>query len=379
MKKINILFCLILVSALVAGTFIGCEGPAGPQGPPGETTFPFLEGFAEGINCGDCHNPDTDSTNYVWARKYQWELSKHFFGGDFERNSNTCAGCHTTEGFIQVAQGKTVTAHINASPPGCFACHSPHSRADFSLRIATPVTLNETVAGQGPAIFDYGKGNLCAACHKPRTLSPLPDPTKTAATDTIVITNNRWYPHYSVQSQMLMGTGGYQFVDYNYTGNSNHTLNAAIKSEGCIACHMADAVAGSGIAGGHTMNINYTNTSGQSAYLLNGCTPAGCHTAAGFNINYIGASSFLAGGLGTHAATEAYLDTLHTILLNRGWITASGSINASTNNPLRIAPASRAGALFNYLFVEHDRSKGSHNTRYTLELLKSSLEELRKP
>jgi cytochrome c551/c552 len=376
MKKINITLSLMLALGLFGYMLSGCEGP---QGPPGETTFVFLEGFKEGIVCGDCHNPDTDTVNYVWAKKYQWELSKHFLGGDFERNTAQCAGCHTTEGFIQMAFGKEVTTHIDASPPGCFACHSPHSRGDFSLRIETPVTLNETVAGQGEAIFDYGKGNLCAQCHKPRTLSPLPDPTKTATTDTITITNSRWYPHYGVQSQMLMGTGGFKFIDYNYTTNSNHAINAEIKQEGCVACHMADATAGSGFAGGHTMNIGYTNISGQQAYLINGCTVEGCHTSAGFNINYIGGSSFLAGGLGTHDATEAYLDTLHTLLLDRGWITASGSVNASGNNPLRITPASRAGALFNYLFVEHDRSKGSHNTRYTLELLISSIQELRKP
>jgi len=374
MKRNITLFGLLAVAGLLAGILEGCKGPEGPAGPPGETTVVNLEGFKEGINCGDCHNPDTDTTYYVWARKYQWELSKHFFGGDFERSQSTCGGCHTTEGFIEAASGKTVTTHVDASPPGCFACHSPHSRGDFSLRINEPVTLNETVAGSGTATFDYGKGNLCAQCHKPRTLSPLPDPTKTAATDTITITSNRWYPHYGVQSQMLMGTGGFRFADYTYTGNSNHTDNSVIKQEGCIACHMADATAGSGIAGGHTMNINYN----ENSYLLNGCTVSGCHTSSGFTVDYIGASASLSGGLGTHTATEAYMDTLHQLLLDREWITESGSINASSGSPLKIAPGAKAGALFNYLFIEHDLSKGSHNTRYALELLKSSIQELRK-
>lgn len=380
MNKKNIPFSLLIALILSAG-LIGCEGPQGPQGDkgdPGNTTIGNLEGFAEGIVCGDCHDPDRDTVNYVWAKKYQWMLSKHFLGGDYERNTAQCSGCHTTEGFIQVMLGRPVTTHIDASPPGCFACHSPHARGNFSLRgDGAPVMLNETVAGTGTAMFDYGKGNLCAQCHKPRTLSPLPDPTKTATTDTIIITNSRWYPHYGVQSQMLMGVGGFKFANYNYSGNSNHTNNTVIKNEGCITCHMADAVAGSGFAGGHTMNISYTNISGQPAHLLSGCTLSGCHTSAGFTIDHIGASAFLTGGLGSHTATEAYLDTLHTLLSDRGWITASGSINASTNNPLRIAPADKAGALFNFLFIEHDRSKGSHNTLYTLELLKSSVEALR--
>ena len=380
MKKIKNLLSLLAAAVLLVGIFAGCEGPAGPKGDTGDPADPFVnwEGFKEGIQCADCHNPDYDTTYFVWARKYQWELSKHSFGGDFERNAEACAGCHTTEGFIQSWQGTTVTAHVNASPPGCFACHSPHSRAEFSLRTVDPVTMNSSIAGVNDFVFDFGKGNLCVACHKPRTMSPEPDPTKTANTDTIKITSSRWYPHYGVQGQMLAGTGGFQFSDYTYSGNSNHTDNTTIKTEGCIGCHMADPNAGGGIGGGHTMLIEYLNTSGNPTYLLTGCTTSGCHTSGGFTIDYIGDSSPLTNGLGSHTATEAYLDTLHGLLLDRGWITASGSINASSSNPLKIAPESRAGALYNFFFIEHDLSKGSHNTRYAIELLRSSIAELRK-
>jgi hypothetical protein len=399
MRHILALRSLALILGVIVALVAGCEGPAGKDGKDGKDgdpgVTPVFEGFAPGIRCGDCHNPDTDTTYFVWAKKYQWELSKHFFGGDFERNSATCAGCHTTEGFIQAMQGKPVTNQIDASPPGCFACHSPHARGDFSLRNAQPVVLASPIVGVADAVFDYGKGNLCAQCHKPRTLSPRPDPTKTAVTDTIVITNNRWYPHYGVQAQMLMGTGGFQFSDYTYTGNSPHTTLEGIREEGCIACHMAPAVAGSGFAGGHTMNIKYTNLSGQTAYLINGCTVSGCH-ASTFNIlTHVSTSSALTEGQGTKVWVERYIDTLQTMLLDtavvnrwnagakKPWITVSstGSItpNASTASPLRISPASRAGALFNFLFIEHDLSHGGHNGKYTIELLKSSIAELRKP
>jgi hypothetical protein len=45
---------------------------------------------------------------------------------------------------------------------------------------------------------------------------------------------------------------------------------------------------------------------------------------------------------------------------------------------LKIAPESRAGALYNYFFIEHEGSFGVHNTKYALELLQSSIAELRK-
>jgi len=241
MKRTILLVSLFLAAGLIA--LQGCKGPEGPAGPPGESTILQLEGFAADINCGDCHNPETDTTYFVWSRKYEWEKSKHYWGGDYERAGASCAECHTTEGFIQKTSGKTVTAAIHPSPPGCFACHSPHSRANFTLRTTSAPTLLAGVVGDADATFDFGKGNLCASCHRPRSISPKPDPTKTAVTDTITISNSRWYQHYGVQSHILNGTGGFKWADYTYGGNSAHTTQPLIKSEGCTQCHMADPAA----------------------------------------------------------------------------------------------------------------------------------------
>jgi hypothetical protein len=380
MKKINDLLRLLVAALFLIGMFAACEGPEGPMGPkgdkgdPGEKGDPGgsyvnWEGFKEGIVCAACHNPDYDTVYYVWGRKYQWELSKHSYGGDYERNTNQCSNCHTTEGFMQMVSGKTVTSHPNGSPPGCFACHAPHSRADFSLRTVVPVTITSAVQGVPDFVFDYGKGNLCASCHKTRAMpAPKPDPTKTASTDTITISTNRWYPHYGVQAQMLAGVGGFEFQGYSFP-SSFHKTSTVIKDEGCIICHMADAPAGGGIGGGHTMNIEYLNTSGQTTYLLTGCTVAGCHTSSGFTIDYKQSQTI----------THELLDSLYTLLTPpiRNWINpATGLVNASSSNPLKIAPAHLSGALFNYFFLEHDLSFGSHNTQYAHKLLEASIEEL---
>jgi len=388
MKKILLLGSTLLVAALVVSAVQGCKGPEGPAGPPGESTILQLEGFADGIVCGDCHNPDTDTTYYVWARKYQWEQSKHFYGGDYERAGASCTECHTTEGFIQKTSGKTVTATIHPSPPGCFACHSPHSRGDFSLRVSSPVTLLAGVTGEADATFDFGKGNLCAACHRPRSISPKPDPTKTAVTDTITITSSRWYQHYGVQSSILNGTGGFKFADYTYSGNSAHTTAPLIKSEGCIQCHMADPPMTQsypfGVAGGHTMNIRY-DLHGTPSSLLEGCKNTACHPTI-TSVDYHSVQTIV----------TAYLDTLATMMTDtsivnkwnmgakKAWIAGDAvsgyTVNAGTGSAaLKIAPASRAGALYNFFMVEHDLSHGVHNSVYVIDLLKSSVAELRKP
>jgi|WetSurMetagenome_2_1015567.scaffolds.fasta_scaffold24870_2 hypothetical protein len=361
MKQIKILISLLVALLLIVlvAACEGPEGPAGPQGPQGLQGDDYVnwEGFAEGIQCAQCHNPDIDTTYYVWARRTQWSVSKHANGGAYTENSATCAVCHTTEGFIQQELGQTITEHAVSSPIGCFACHSPHSRADFSLRTVEPVTMLAGVAGEADYTFDYGNGNLCASCHKPRSISPKPDPTKTATTDTITITNSRWYQHYGVQGLMLAGQNGFEFEGYTYS-NSYHTNAAAILDQGCAMCHMAEAERNP--AGGHTMWLEYEGTE-----IVTGCTTTGCHSAP-MTLDYNDVQT----------DTEALLDSLGTLLLDRGWITASGSINASTGSPLKIAPAYLSGAMYNYFFVEHDLSLGVHNTNYTQQLLESSIAEL---
>jgi len=366
MKKLRNLLRLLIAGVLLVGMFAACEGPEGPTGPKGDKGDPGdpgpgsvvnWEGFKEGIVCAQCHNPDYDTLYYVWGIKSQWLDSKHSNGGAYFENSSSCAPCHTTEGFVQQSLGQTVTGHAISSPIGCFACHSPHSRADFSLRTVEPVTMLAGVVGEDDPVFDYGKGNLCANCHKPRSISPKPDPTKTAQTDVITITSSRWYQHYGVQGPMLAGTNGFEFQNYTYS-NSFHTTSEVIGDEGCTICHMA--VEERNPVGGHTMKLE-----GDEGELTVGCLSAGCHSEP-FELNYEE----------TRTEIEGLLDSLHTLLLDRNWITASGSVNASTSTPLVISPAYLSGALFNYFFVEHDASMGAHNTKYARQLLESSIEVL---
>jgi hypothetical protein len=371
--------CFAFIGLLVM-MLSGCKGDAGPQGPSGEGST-SLEGFAVGIKCGTCHDPDQDTTLFIAGRAYQWAQSKHAIGGDIERNGASCGGCHTTEGFIERMKGLPVTDHLTPSPPGCFACHSPHARGNFSLRKIEPVTVRSNIQGVADAVFDYGKGNLCAQCHQTRPMTPKMDGSP--ANDSIVITTSRWYSHYGVQSQMLMGEGGFKFPDYTYTGNSYHTGSAGIREEGCVTCHMAEQVyppnAGTGKAGGHTMNIHYA-FDGVESELLSGCKQSECHASIS-TTDFAGSTTT---PVGAQTAVVANLDTLFTLLGDRGWIdTVSTSANfgqvALVGGKRVITPAVKAGALYNYFFVEHDLSEGVHNTKYAMELLRSSIAELRKP
>lgn len=370
-----------LLTVLIALLFLAlqaCEGPEGPAGAQGaagkdgangkDAGFVYFEGFKDSLKCASCHNPDTDTVYFKAAATFQWANSKHANGGTAFESGASCAECHTTEGFVQKMSGKTVTEQANSSPVGCFACHSPHKNGNFALRQSTPVTLFSNLTGVADYSFDYGKGNLCAQCHRPRTQATKLDPSKSTSTDavndSIRITSGRWYSHYGVQSQMLLGKGGYEWSNGPYpVSNSFHTTSTAIKADGCTICHMTKAQGN--YSGGHSMRLE-TEEEGQN---LNGCRTSGCHSSATLtSLDYKGAMT----------ATHAYLDTLKVLLAQAGWLdTVAMQAKASSTKPLVIKPSQKAGALWNFFLVEHDLSAGVHNTAYAQALLKNSIAKMR--
>ncbi len=357
---------LTVLIALIFLALQACEGPAGPagaQGPSGsngangvDAGFVYFEGFKDSLKCASCHTPDTDTVYYKAAASFQWAKSKHAIGGTAFENRTTCAECHTTEGYVQKQTGLAVTQAFNSTPVGCFACHSPHKNGDFSLRTVAPVTLLSNITGVADASFDYGNGNLCVSCHRPRSTSVKLDVAKLADTDSLVIPS-RWYGHYGVQGQMLMGEGGFEYTGYTYP-NSFHTTATAIKEDGCSSCHMANAVGD--FTGGHTMMLD----SEEEGENVSGCNVSGCHSGL-TTLDYNGKMT----------EVHANMDTLKSLLVVRGWI------DTVANTPKTgkvIKPARLGGAVWNYFLVEHDLSAGVHNTKYALALLRASITELRK-
>ena len=326
---------LFLLSAgvLAVGAVLalgGCEGPTGPEGPEGES------GTEE---CMQCHSENTA----LLAIEGQYENSAHGAGANIDRNSSTCARCHTHEGFLALLETGSSGSPANPSRIHCFTCHLPHTSGNFNLRTQTPVTF--LLGG----VFDRGHGNLCANCHQAR----VPNPRVAVAPDSTNITNNRWGPHHGGQANMLVGMGGYEFAGYEYE-NSPHTVAV---TNGCPSCHMATPVGAK--AGGHSMNVTYDND-GEEGQLVTGCNAEDCHYGAVEDFSYAGAQ----------AEVELLLEDLHAALLSRSLIDADG-----LPVPGKYTEA-EAGAIYNFLFVEEDRSAGIHNTDYAVALLQSSLDKL---
>lgn len=411
----------ILTVLIALGFFAlqACEGPAGPAGAQGaagkdgatgkdgvNAGFVYFDGFKADLKCASCHSADTDTVNYLISRRLQWEQSTHATRGNFDRNAANCAGCHTTEGFLDRAKMNFSTQFAtsnkpNGSPQGCFACHAPHGRGDFSKRDTSGVTLTNVFVGGLDKAFDGGsKSNLCVKCHLPRNVSavtPAPN-VNWLATDTATISTSRWYQHYTIQPQMFLGTegnGGFQFPGYTYD-NTYHKTLAQQKSLGCVDCHMQDPIGGgTGKAGGHTMKVSYLSGTTKT-YLVYACRT--CHTD--ITANTMTSTAFYAYKSGAVNTIKAKLKTLADLMMdstitkkwnlggtNKVWLTrtidaATGDTSytstATTSSPIKIKPAIKAGALWNFSFIEHDKSKGMHNFKYANTLLDASIAELKK-
>lgn len=331
----------VIVSCLIMGctilSLVGCEGKEGPAGSAGPAG---VDGTAI---CGTCHNVSTT----VKAKIIQWEHSKHATGGNFERNGTSCAICHTSEGFRErLVTGANATAAViqNPTPPNCRTCHNIHTNydeTDFNLSSSSPVTLminNETV--------DIGKGNLCALCHQPRPVSPMP----TLNGPDVTITN-RFGGHYGIQAATLGGTGYFEFPGETYT-NSSHTT---VVTEGCPTCHMADAYGWQ--AGGHTMKMSY-DYHGTETQNLAGCKS--CHSdIKNFDVN------------GVQTEVEGLLAELKTKLAKVGiYDEAAGLAKAGKWTALQ------AGAYLNFQMATKDRSEGVHNAKYIKAVLKNTIAAL---
>lgn len=304
-------------------------------------------------DCFACHNGADDLGSEVVMATRQWENSQHGSGENMRTGS--CAGCHTTEGFIErFSDHEFASDAYNAV--GCFACHDPHANGDFELRTTTAVTL-----GNG-ATFDRGRGNLCASCHHGRR-----DVETYVVDDTEM--SNHFGPHHSCQADMLIGENAYEYAGYDYDENSWHATGV---TDACVKCHFE--VSDGYVMGGHTFWMEADEEENTDA-----CNVDGCHVndTEIDDFDRMTAYDFDEDGdteEGVQTEIEDLMEELQTILIDAGLLEyiAEDGIWEPTDE-LVVPNADTLGAVFNWAFVHEDKSHGIHNTRYAAALLISSI------
>lgn len=350
--KVKLLFlaffsCLIIIGA---NSCKGDQGDVGPQGPPGPEG-PIGQDGVE--NCMDCHN----NSQLISEKLFQWEFSVHATGGHYERNTASCAGCHTSQGFLDrlATGGMTASMTIeNPLPQNCYTCHQIHSTytsADWEPTTADPVTF--WVGGE---TVDLGNSNLCINCHQARVPTPAVPPV--GETADYNITNKRYGPHHGAQGMMFTGLGGYELDGSESYTNS---LHEQLIEKACINCHMA-AIDGANEAGGHTFRVR---AEGGGDINEAGCIQ--CHE------DLINADQFQDYVSDTQTEIQMLLDSLSNILLDRGILNPNDLPYADV--PLDLSSL-ELGILWNYQYVREDQSLGVHNYKYAKALLLNSIEAL---
>lgn len=315
--KIKRLSLSVVIVVVLAMACFACTGPAGPQGPPGTNAA---------ATCVDCHNSSTT----IVAKDLEWHNSVHFTGGDYVRATSAgCAGCHSSDGFTSMIAanqnpGEVTTGDAEPTPPNCRTCHNIHATytsADWALTTTAPVTLY--VSGKS---FNFGQGNLCANCHQPRTAGP------TVGGGDVQVTSTHWGPHHGPQTASFLGVGGYNVSE-------TVSIHYQVVQNGCPTCHMG------------------ANADHEMTPVVAACTP--CHSGAtNFDIN------------GVQTEVQAKMDELADLLTAKGLLN-NGSPVVGTY------PEADAGALWNLICAEEDRSVGVHNPVYINALLDEGIAALK--
>ena len=318
----------------------GVDGAVGLTGPRGEAGVDGTDGTA---GCILCHTGGTEQG--MFAQVNQWEHSIHALGGNFERNTGDCATCHTSQGFLANLAGTYDGVGIsNPNPINCYTCHNIHKTftpADLGFTATAGVEL--MVGGD---VFDFGKGNLCANCHQARSL----------AADLVidgpdVVVGSRYGGHHGPQANILAGSGLFEFGGSATISPNTHQ---AVEN-GCVTCHMADAYGTQ--AGGHSMGMTYEYHSALAVW------PAGClecHTSAD----------------DLHADVEAVQEEVEELMAELQAALNTAGIMSGATQKTGTFPANIAAAYVNYQLIEEDRSKGVHNPKYVIGILKNTIAKI---
>lgn len=340
------LIVLALFLAVVLIT-VGCERKI--TGNPAEVDDQVA------LGCLECHSDGSGPNQGILA---QFEYSVHGSGNNTNRNRlyssryQSCERCHTSEGFIAFVTGIPADGdHFTAFD--CFTCHEPHSNGDFRVRVADAVTL------ENGAVYDRRNSNTCASCHHSRR------DVNEYVIDGVELSSH-WGPHHSNQADMLVGENAYEYAGYDYSG-SWHEAGVV---DGCPSCHMSASVHES--VGGHSWNMKNEDRGFEN---ITGCNVDACHGANPVaSVDRETVSDFDGDGDVEGVQTEMHdlLDSLATLLMGAGLVDMD-------HHPIEdriISTADSAGALYNFLFVEEDRSDGVHNTAYAVALMTSSINYL---
>ena len=367
MQTRSILNVMIAFAVILAGGFMSCEGPDGPTGPTGPQGIAGEDGapgpigpegpmgMAGTANCIECHG----ASQLIAGKMLQYEQSTHYDGGHYYETRTFCAGCHTSQGFLELLETGATSTAVEVEdplPPNCYACHKIHQNydtTDWALTNPDPVTF--WLTGE---TMDLGAGNQCIQCHQARIrnlntpFDPLPPPLDS---DTMIyLTTTRYGPHHGSQGMVFTGSGGSENATASFD-NSLHTSLIGADGKACVTCHMATYNAELQ-AGGHQFGL----VSADGELNENGCIA--CHDEGEAEDLIATTQTEIKGMLYDLGGKLMELGLLEDTIGSRAWRSIQDTF-----------PSAHIGALWNAVYLHEDQTLGVHNYKYTKALLEESL------
>lgn len=347
---------------------IGCESCHGPaNGHNGDKTK--ISKTLDAGTCNQCHNAVVPGTT---AGKHNlgsyWLASGH---ANMEAStppighatSSGCAKCHSGQGFVKsklapadAAKWPSDDYSNDANKITCPVCHDPHS--DKNPNQLRTVSVDSLVNGFKPTTG--GKGLLCMNCHQERKSVNAAVTTKAPYYGF----GARFGAHHSPQADIYFAQNGYNYGQSLPT--NTHGFGSV--TDACVTCHMPMLSAPSSAHSNHAMTMDSAKVAG--------CTT--CHSGVTkisditMGVDYDGDGN-----------KESFQDEVDGLMAR---IKAKLPLD-STGEPMTAMPTKADSArianqpafvkaIWNYVLVRNDGSRGVHNPKYVIALLKATLNDL---
>jgi hypothetical protein len=371
MKLSNSLLLGGMALLFVGGMILSsCEGPAGPPGANGTDGVDGVDGQDgqdANATCTMCHSDD----QVIVAKSRQYANSGHSTG-DVSGYTNrsfgplyNCAGCHTSQGFLDALIGESNVPYADVTQPNCYTCHNIHDTyTDADWALTHP---DATDPASGSDAVDLGNGNQCTSCHQIVGQYLAVDSLWANFDDgglTTVTTNSslsRAGAHHAPQYNLFTGMDLFEFSGSTVYPTTVHPQNQA--ADGCVTCHMDDAF---GDLTGHSMAITYEFHGSENFHWPASCTE--CHTPDGaLDLDDVYET--------VTTDTDALLAQLYDLLVTAGIIYPAGDPSEYLLQEGEFTTDLMAAA-FNYNTIREDKSGGFHNPAYIQAVLANTIEAL---
>ena len=342
---------------------IGCESCHGPGADHNSDKTKIGVTYDAGV-CMQCHDaPNTHPIGRFW--KESKHSSMPLSGSNASRTA--CWPCHNGP-TLAALQANYEKPDYSKTPVqasiSCQSCHDPHSNENpDNLRIVKADTLiNKFVI---PANYG-GTGQICMVCHRGRY------DTKPKVEAQARVFGARFYPHYSAQTDMLLGTNGYEFGQ-DLSGLMTH----GGVEDACVTCHMSPRNLGtSSPLPNHAMGMIDANNKD----IVHACVE--CHGEIEEFTDIRAMDDY--DGDGAIESAFAEVDGLLATLKAQLPVNANGDVIEGGADSVIVKAHPKwgvnlLGAMWNYQYVVHDFSKGAHNTKYAVAILKASLAAIAGP